>query len=699
MKFEDFAELPILLYETDLLVVEKDGISILSFNFLNFKSVEKFTGWEEKDFANPDFWFKNVHEEDKEKIYKSVASMKDGALLSCEYRFRKKDGSYAFIKDTFHVVQISPNRFRNFGLITDITKEKQLLKHFEEQSQLLNVITDHSPVGIAVYDKTGFVYINPTFKNIFGYTLEELKEKNIKIWHLFYSKKDRKIKMKIIDERLQGKNIPESWQNVKAVTKDGRVISIDVKGNTIKRDDTYAGVLIVVDVTERYENQKKIQQAYKKLKEYEEYRTNFLRSITHDLKTPLNVVYGNIQLMENGIFGNASAFKEPLSSIKKAVENSIVLINDILDLSKIEAKKEKIRMKELKFSDFSHVIEQYKFLANDKGLNFTFGFEGKKTFSGDPKILSQIISNLLNNAVKYTDSGGVTGLMKIEDARIVIEVSDTGKGISNEMKERIFEPFLSGEGSTGLGLSLVKRFVELLNGRINFDSQIGRGTKFFVEIPQISKPLNYTTKEKKEVLLIIPDEETRRLLKTILVNHSIVEAVNAKEGYLKALEHKPDLVITTMALPDEIGNKLVEKMRADEELADTSFVIYTGARLSKEDVNTYMIKKDENIKQVAEELEKLLGERIVLIFEESTQKYTQQVKEFVHSFSTKEIIVKKLSELTEDVLYLNNTFVLLVSAKSENIKKVIKRFVRLRSKGLMVVIALVMEGGNLKWHF
>lgn len=700
MKLLDFAELPILLYKTEL-VIEKNKIALYALQLSNEKYIEKWTGWNAKIIKEPDFWFKNVHNGDKEKVYKTMSSIKNGDIVSHEYRFRKEDGSYLFLNDTFRVVQKAPNRFENTGVIRDITKEKRLEKRLEEDSQLLDVLSNHTPIGIAMYDQQGFVYVNDIFENLFGYKLSDLKEKGMKIWNLLYSEEDRKIEMKIVEKRIKGKIFSQPWQGVRFLTKDGKIVFADVIGNTIKHDGKYIGVLIIIDVTEKHRHEEQLQKLYNRLKELEEYRMNFLRSISHELKTPLNVVYGNIQLMELGVFGDASDFRKPLSSIKIAVENAISLTNNLLDLSKIETKGITVKMRELKASDFKALIAQYKALSNQKGLDFSFEFKVPKIFSGDPKVLYPIISNLLNNAIKYTNSGSVNGYMEIEGDYLTIEVKDTGKGIPSDMREAIFEPFVSGVkegGGTGLGLSVVKKFVEALRGEIKLESKVGEGTTFRVKIPRVVRPLSYERKEKKEVLIIEPDKETRKLLKVILRSYTIVEAETANEGYLKALEHRPDLVITSLSLPDENGNELVKKLRSDEELSNTDFVIYTGARLSEENVDAKIMEKGHDITQIAKELKSLLSEKIVLVFEESVSKYIKRAEEIVHSFSTKEIIIKKFSDLTDELIDLYDTFVLLVPNDLKVVRIFMNRFVATRRRGFVILMMLMTDGGDLIWH-
>jgi signal transduction histidine kinase len=229
----------------------------------------------------------------------------------------------------------------------------------------------------------------------------------------------------------------------------------------------------------------KQQTLYENIKELEDFRVNFLRSISHELKTTLNVIYGNIQLMEMGVYGDVANLKEPLKALRNATKHSEELVNNLLDLSRAETGGLQVKMEPLTFSVFERVVKEYEQLAKQKGLEFKFKFEGKEPFSGDFMILSMILSNLLSNAVKYTDRGIVKGTLGADNEKLYIEVSDTGKGIPEEMREKIFQPFssLSKERrSSGLGLAIVKKFTEIMGGKISLTSEEWKGSTFRVEI-------------------------------------------------------------------------------------------------------------------------------------------------------------------------------------------------------------------------
>lgn len=228
--------------------------------------------------------------------------------------------------------------------------------------------------------------------------------------------------------------------------------------------------------------------AQKKLQEMEEFRVNFLRSISHEIKTPLNILYGNIQLFEMGVFGNSDTFSKPLKSMKEAIKRAMDLVEKLLALSRAESGALQVQLEAIDFSVLETVIAQYRTLAEQKHLDFSFQFTGVTPFLGDVNLWSSILSNLLSNAVKFCQQGTVQGIFHVDADWITFTVSDSGTGISEEFKSKIFLPFFTNHGAfsgTGLGLAMVKKMVEMMDGRITFQNNEEKGATFRVVVPQV----------------------------------------------------------------------------------------------------------------------------------------------------------------------------------------------------------------------
>jgi signal transduction histidine kinase len=230
-------------------------------------------------------------------------------------------------------------------------------------------------------------------------------------------------------------------------------------------------------------------------------KTDFLNTMAHELRTPLNVVIGTQQLLEEGAYGQlADQQQKALARIGRYARDLLDLINEILDLMRLDAKKVRLHPEEFAVRDVTDDLElSFEPLAREKGLHLEIAIaRGLPRLTTDRIRLREILENLLANAVKYTESGSIRLRVETQSAgrqkRIVWSVADTGVGIGTTDLAHIFEPFYMAEGvdrrkypGSGLGLSIVKRLVELLDGDIRVDSEAGRGSTFTVSLPLRSK--------------------------------------------------------------------------------------------------------------------------------------------------------------------------------------------------------------------
>ncbi|MCC3861502.1 ATP-binding protein [Pseudemcibacter aquimaris] len=239
----------------------------------------------------------------------------------------------------------------------------------------------------------------------------------------------------------------------------------------------------------------KVHERTKALEKANSAKSEFMANMSHDLRTPLNAIIGFSEIMKNQLFGriNNTKYNEYISDIHKSSQFLLELINDILDLSALEANKktltkEKINLKEL----INDQISTLSPLISQKDLIFSFEYDDKSPqIECDRKAINQIIINLLSNAIKFTGKGGKIGInVYPRDEHITIDISDTGEGIEKENIELILQPFtrlnddplLSNEG-TGLGLSIVNELVKLHNGYLQIDSEPGKGTVVSIKLP------------------------------------------------------------------------------------------------------------------------------------------------------------------------------------------------------------------------
>lgn len=325
-------------------------------------------------------------------------------------------------------------------------------------------------------------------------------------------------------------------------------------------------------------------------------KSEFLANMSHELRTPLNGILGYAQILQNGE-PLTERGKKGIDIIYQCGNHLLNLINDVLDLAKIEARKLELYPEDAYFpSLLEGIAEMMRVRANQKGIPFTYQPDADLPMgiTVDEKRLRQVLINLLGNAIKFTDQGGVTFRVKthkLETAtyQIRFEVEDTGVGISPTGLKKIFQPFeqvgdmkKQGEG-TGLGLAISQQIVTMMGSTLNVDSQLGQGSTFWFEI-ELSEAKDWatslrTTKQGKIVgfegnqrqLLVVDDRwENRSVLVNFLepLGFAVIAVSNGREGLAKAQEILPDLIITDLMMPEMDGYEMLRQLRQIPELKD-----------------------------------------------------------------------------------------------------------------------------------
>ncbi|MBE8966133.1 response regulator [Nostocales cyanobacterium LEGE 12452] len=323
-------------------------------------------------------------------------------------------------------------------------------------------------------------------------------------------------------------------------------------------------------------------------------KSEFLANMSHELRTPLNGILGYAQILQNGEPLREQA-KKGVDIIYQCGNHLLNLINDILDLAKIEARKLELYPSDTNFPALLEgIAEMMRVRASQKGISFTYQPDSNLPVGirVDEKRLRQVLINLLGNAIKFTDEGGVTFRVKahkLEAAtyQIRFEVEDTGVGISPIGLTKIFQPFeqvgdvkKQGEG-TGLGLAISLQIVSLMGSTLNVDSKLGQGSTFWfeVELPEAQEwavSLRITKQgkivgfegSKRQVLIVDDRWENRSVLVSLLepLGFAVIAVNNAKEGLDKAKKIHPDLIITDLMMPEMDGYEMLRQLRQIPEL-------------------------------------------------------------------------------------------------------------------------------------
>lgn len=339
-------------------------------------------------------------------------------------------------------------------------------------------------------------------------------------------------------------------------------------------------------------------------------KSEFLANMSHELRTPLNGILGYAQILMQSATMSEKELKG-VDIIHQCGTHLLTLINDVLDLSKIEARKMKLNFTEFHFASFLQVVvEICSIKAEQKGIEFIYKAKNPlpQSVEGDNKRLRQVLINLLGNAIKFTDCGTVTfKVHKVQDNLIRFCIQDTGVGMDREQLTKIFLPFeqvgcvsKQTEG-TGLGLTISHQIVEMMGSQLKVTSELNKGSTFWFDVNLKEVAVSSTNSQfcqltnmnaitgfkgiKSKILVVDAHWENRSVIVHLLepLGFIMLEAENGREGLDKIREWQPDVVITDLAMPVMDGYEMIEQLRQSSEISPDVIVIVSSANVFESD--------------------------------------------------------------------------------------------------------------------
>ena len=370
---------------------------------------------------------------------------------------------------------------------------EQRTKQLQLEQRRSQAILDTSLNAIITIDADGLIQsCNPAGQKLFGYREAELLNNDVKI--LMPSPYAEQHDQYLSNYLTSGKSkIIGIGREVTGLKKDGSTFPMHLSVDKASLGDTLIFVGVIVDLSQQKENEKSLIDAKEKAEMHSRAKSEFLSMMSHELRTPLTVLLGYLPLLtDKEKLPSVGIIAEIASEIKDSGEHLLVLINDILDISKIEAGKLEIRRQ---WQNSHNVVEEclqsLKKRAQEKNIQLINQVPDLRIFS-DPTRIKQIFINLLTNAIKFTDQGSITVRGEQSERNIIFEVQDTGCGIDNSALPLLFNKFYQVDSSstrkvrgTGLGLAITKLLIELHGGSISVASQLGVGTTFTFSINNI----------------------------------------------------------------------------------------------------------------------------------------------------------------------------------------------------------------------
>ena len=349
-----------------------------------------------------------------------------------------------------------------------------------------------------------------------------------------------------------------------------------------------------------------LEQALERARAAEKARSMFFSIVSHDIRTPLNAILGYSELLQFGI-DDKTERDEALKAIRASGTTLLQLVDDVLDLAKIDAGGLALQLEPVRLSALvDEAFSSFRISASDKGIELVNKTAGVPIVRLDGHRFRQILFNLVGNAVKFTDRGTVTVAATCAEGRLAVSVSDTGCGIAPDLMPRIFDPFVQAQDpshtadrviGSGLGLSICRRLVEAMGGKINVQSELGKGSTFRITIPGVrvaeeegkvgsggvvsggvdpsthnSQPTNSQTANIPRRVLVVDDSPINREVLASLLVHAGVASVDqacdggealAKLGAALKTNQAYDFVFTDLWMPNVNGVEFAEKLRGD----------------------------------------------------------------------------------------------------------------------------------------
>ncbi|GEM_PF-1526854 len=412
-----------------------------------------------------------------------------GEIWHGEVRNRRKDGRLYWESETISPVIGENGVIEHFIAIKeDITDRKEA----EEERRKLQRAIEQSAHSVVITDRDGTIeYVNPAFTRNTGYTFEEAVGQNPRI--LKSGRHPQEFYRQMWETILGG----EVWQGeLVNRRKNGELYWEQVSIAPVRNNEGEVTHFVAVkeDITERKRLEEALQKANLELTEANRFKTQLLGNVSHDMRTPLGGIMGFTEMMLDGALGPVTGQqRHALQRIFQSAQQLVDFTSDLLNQAELESGRLRLNITLFSPQELLKVVPSSEALAEAKGLKLHTEIAPNlpEQVYGDPYWLRQIIANLLSNAVKFTEKGDIwLRIYGTEGERWAIEVEDTGTGIPKEAQEAIFEAFRQVDGSptrrqkgSGLGLSIVKRLVELMGGEIRLESAPGKGSKFTVELP------------------------------------------------------------------------------------------------------------------------------------------------------------------------------------------------------------------------
>ncbi|MEG4530598.1 PAS domain S-box protein [Microcoleus sp. D2_18a_D3] len=545
-------------------------------------------------------WLDAFHPDDRERTDRAwMEAVRTKTMYDIEYQIRGADGNYRYFQGRAVPILNEDGSIREWiGTCTDIHDRKQAQDAIEQSEERYRSLILAISQIVWTTDAEGRCQDSPSMRAYTGQTEAEGVGFG---WLDTIHPDDRERTVQVWMEAVQTRSLFEMEYRMRGT--DGNYRYFQARGVPILNEDgslrEWVGTCI--DIHDRKETELVQAKAREAAEAASRAKSEFLANMSHELRTPLNGIMGYAQILQRSKSLNQEE-RSRIDVIYQCGSHLLTLINDILDLSKIEAQKVELMPTDFHFPAFLQgVAEMCRIRAELKGIHFHFPSSPELPIGirADEKRLRQVLFNLLSNAIKFTDQGSVTFIVSFAtEGKIRFEVRDTGTGIAQEQLEAIFQPFeqvgdrkRQTEG-TGLGLAISQRIVELMGSTIQVQSEMNVGSIFWFDV-NLSEADEWVKtsqidhhgqiigiKDRQPKIVVIDDKwANRSVINNLLspIGFEVFEANDGLEGWEKIIEVQPDLIVTDLLMPELDGFEVIKRVRESENFKDTVIIVSSAS--------------------------------------------------------------------------------------------------------------------------
>jgi len=573
---------------TSTCILDKEGLIVLA----NSK-FEELSGFSKLEIEGNRKWTDFVLPEDLEKMTRYHRERREaGKSVPKEYEFSFRDKS-GHLKSILLTVDLIPGTQNSVASLLDITERKKSLEDLRSSEEKFRLISTSAQDGIIMIDTKGeIIYWNPGAEKIFGYTVGEVQNKKL---HLLLSPREyhkRQDEAFPVFVKTGTGAVVDKITELEAVRKDGAMINIELSLAGMKLAEGYGAVGIVRDITERKLAEAELVHAKEKAEESDRLKSAFLATMSHELRTPLNAVIGFSELINEDL--PVSEIMDMAGRIHFSGHHLLKIIESMFEISMLEARSTRPQMEEFQVFELFGTLKSslMKELVKQGKEHLSTAFIPHENASGtylhtDKTKLTLLMSNLLNNAIKFTDQGKVEYGFRIEGKDITFFVRDTGIGIPADQTGIIFERFRQVDdthtrrhGGIGLGLSICREIANLLQGELWVESAQNVGSSFYFRLPaavvdpgqsarKVVESVTHKDLSGATILIVDDEEDNYSFLKTLLnkITSKILYAVNGKEA-VECCRNHPEIALVLMdikmpVMSGDEATRIIKEMRKD----------------------------------------------------------------------------------------------------------------------------------------